>query len=371
MSAKPKIAFFKTGKFSHVNQAMLECFRKYFPEYQVEVIDIFSDLIMKHNIVNITECLKLYSREILRGDKTISDCIPRTPSVFNKVKRAARRRLANQNYAFTFQTQSIFDTSQPGVPHFMYTDHTHLANLKYPEFKKKDLFSKSWIECEKQVYHNATLNFTMSSNITRSMIEDYCCPPEKVACVYCGANVQVAQDEIFDDNRYAGRNILFAGYDWERKGGPTLLEAFKIVSHSFPDASLTVVGNRPHLHFDHCRFVGNVSLSDMNKYYKEASIFCLPTKLEPFGIVFLEAMANKLPVVATNIGAIPDFIIEGENGYLVEPNNAEQLAQRLIALMASPDRCKAFGEYGHRLFWERYTWEKTGARMCENIERYL
>ena len=103
----------------------------------------------------------------------------------------------------------------------------------------------------------------------------------------------------------------------------------------------------------------------------QASVFCVPTTLEPFGIVFLEAMAHKLPVVATNIGAIPDFVVEDRNGYLVEPNNSEQLSEKIIYLISSPIKCKAFGEFGHRLFWERYTWEKTGIRIRENIMRYL
>ena len=76
-----------------------------------------------------------------------------------------------------------------------YTDHTHLANLTYPGFDRKHLLSERWIECEKEIYQHATVNFTMSSNISASMIEDYNCDRERVACVYCGSNVQVGDDE--------------------------------------------------------------------------------------------------------------------------------------------------------------------------------
>lgn len=275
-------------------------------------------------------------------------------------------RLAKDKYAFSFQMQSLFDASTEGLPHFVYTDHTHLANLYYPNFDPKSLYSKSWIELEKTIYHNATINFTRSSNITRSIIEQYSCKPEKVVCVYAGSNAKVNHAAIGNRN-YEGKNILFVGMAWERKGGPELVEAFKTVLKVHPDAKLTIVGCSPQLDVPNCNVVGQVPLEEVNKYYERASIFCLPTKLEPFGIVFIEALMHKLPVVATDIAAIPDFILDGENGYLVRPNDVEQLARALIDLVGNPRKCQAFGEKGCQIALERYTWEKVGAKIRENI----
>jgi glycosyltransferase involved in cell wall biosynthesis len=115
--------------------------------------------------------------------------------------------------------------------------------------------------------------------------------------------------------------------------------------------------------------VGKVPLSDVKKFFLQASVFCLPTTLEPFGIVFLEAMAHKLPVIGTRIGAIPDFISHGENGLMVQPDNATELADSITGLLDSPGKCKAFGDFGHRLFWNRYTWANTGRLMKKEIER--
>ena len=200
------------------------------------------------------------------------------------------------------------------------------------------------------------------------MIEDYSCDPQKVRCVYCGSNVEVSRDEAFDDDRYRRKRVLFIGVDWERKGGPTLVKAFRILLKTHPDAVLTIVGCSPTLDLPHCEIVGKVTLSEVKQFLGKASIFCLPTTLEPFGIAFLEAMAHKLPIVATNIGAIPDFVHEGKNGYLVEPRDPEELAKRLSDLVGSPARCKAFGEVGHQIYWNQYTWERTGKRIREHIE---
>lgn len=372
MNSKQKIAFFKHGDFSSINAQVLGILNENFPDSHIEVIDVFSDLVSKKDILNFFHCLKEYGTDIFLGKRSISTATYlRTPYIVNKIEKNILKKLADRQYAFTFQTQSLFNASIPGIPHFVYTDHTHLASLQYPAYDPRDLPCQALIKLEKQVYQNATVNFTMSSNISKSMVEDYSCSPEKISCVYCGANAQVQEDELFTEDRYFYKNILFVGKDWERKGGPLLAEAFKSVLNDHPDATLTIVGCTPDLNLPNCNIVGEVPLLDVKEYFKQASVFCLPTKIEPFGIVFLEAMACKLPVIASNIGAIPEFVIENKNGYMVDPNNSQQLAQRIIELISSPEKCKAFGEYGYNFFWNRYTWEKTGVRIRKSIEQFL
>ena len=367
-----KIAFIKFGDFSYINTKVLEILQANFPQFTIDVIDVYPDLVSKKDLTAFIYCLKEFGIDILLRKKPFNtSTYLRLPYVFKKVKEASQKRLSDRQYVFTFQTQSLFDASVPEIPHFVYTDHTCLANLQHPGFNSRDLPSQTWLEYEKNVYQNATLNFTMSSNVSRSMIEDYSCNPEKIACVYCGANVQAKKDETFNDQRFSDKNILFVGVDWRRKGGPVLVEAFKKVLETYPDATLTIVGCEPKLNVPNCNVVGRVPIEDVRQYFQQASIFCLPTKLEPFGIVFLEAMAYKLPIIGSDIGAIPELVIEGKNGYRVEPNNPQQLSQKIIELIGSPEKCKIFGEYGHELFWNRYTWEKTGIRIRKNIEQFL
>lgn len=371
MDQEKKIAFIKLREFSHTNASVLNILRNNFPEYRIDVIDVLTDLIGKRDPFALIHCFKTYGIDILTGRKSFSSVYFRTTYIYKKIRNAALKRLRGKGYSFTFQTQSLFDASLPGVPHFLYTDHTHLANLTYPGFDRKHLLSERWIECEKEIYQHATVNFTMSSNISASMIEDYNCDRERVACVYCGSNVQVGDDESFDDSRYFKKDILFVGIEWERKGGPALAEAFKSLIRKYPDATLTIVGCSPDLNLPNCTVTGRIPLQEVKKYFEKASLFCLPTTIEPFGIVFLEAMAHKLPVIGTKIGAIPDFIHEGRNGFLVEPGNTEQIVKGISEVFDSPDKAKAFGEYGQKLFRERYTWEKTGLKITEHIRKHL
>jgi glycosyltransferase involved in cell wall biosynthesis len=139
-----------------------------------------------------------------------------------------------------------------------------------------------------------------------------------------------------------------------------------------PDARLTIVGCSPVVDVPNCEVVGKVTLEDLPSYYEQAAVFCLPSKREPFGIVFVEAMSHWLPIVATRLGAIPDMVQDGHNGYLVDPlDNVAQLAEALIALVGDPQHCRLFGERGHQLAAERYTWQQAGARMKAHIEQII
>lgn len=371
MKALRKAAFIKVGSFSHININIFKELERNFPEFHFDIIELMPDIYGSKIAPAVFNCLKEYGSDIIFGKKTLKATIDRTYYVFNKRRKFILNNLARKNYDFTFQTQSMFDASVPGIPHFLYTDHTHLENLHYPGFDRRLLLNSHWIDCETSIYQNAIMNFTMSSNISKSIIEDYSCSPEKVICVYCGSNVKVTDNEQFDANIFSKKNILFVGLDWKRKGGPVLVEAFKSVLAAYPDATLTIIGCRPSIDLPNCSVLGKVDLAEVKKYYNQASVFCLPTTLEPFGIVFLEAMAHKLPVVATRIGALPDFIHDGENGYLVDPNNSKLLSDALIKLLDSETKCRTFGEYGYELFHDRYTWEKTGLRIRDNIMPFI
>lgn len=371
MPSEEKAAFIKWGSFSHTNESVLDLLRKRFPGFSIETIDLFTDLVGNRDVMAILHSLREYGWDIFLGRKTLGQTYLRTPYIFDMIREAVLLKLSNRGYAFTLQTQSMFDASIPGTPHFVYTDHTHLANLQDPRFDPRRLYSSAWIAKERDIYHNATINFTMSTNVSRSIIEDYGCSPDKVACVYGGANVSPDEDEILNDERYASKNILFVGVDWRMKGGPTLTEAFKTVLASHPDATLTIVGCSPTPDVPNCRVLGVLPPSLVKPCYQSAALFCLPTTLEAFGIAFLEAMTHRLPVIGTRIGALPEFILDGKNGFLVEPNDPALLAERILQLLKSPSDCKAFGEYGHGLIRERYTWDNTGERMAEIMKPFI
>jgi glycosyltransferase involved in cell wall biosynthesis len=368
-----KIAFIQKGLIPLASGKVAQALKERFPDFEVEIIDVSLLLRRRKRVIlmNLFSIFNEYGLDILLGRKKIRDCFFRTTYIFKVIKKLMVDHLAKENYAFTFQMQSLYDASIEGTPHFVYTDHTNLANLHYGELQKNRLYSQGWINLEKMIYQNATLIFTRSNHITQSLLDQYGCPPDRVVCVYAGSNAETRRTEEMDNQDYSNKNILFVGMDWERKGGPVLVEAFQKVLKIHPEASLTIVGCTPRIELPNCKVVGRVSLQEVGDYYRQASVFCLPTTLEPFGIVFVEALSYRLPIVATRVGAIPDFVINGVNGYLVEPAQAEPLAECLIDLIGNPHKCRTFGERGQGMATERYTWAKVGDRMKENIAATL
>jgi glycosyltransferase involved in cell wall biosynthesis len=362
-------AFIKMGGFSHANDQVLRELQAQFPELEADIVDVDElRIVRKRDAVRLLfEAAKEYGLSACLSAERFRRHIPRTSYFFYRARELVLRRLKRRRYVFTFQTQSLFDASVPGVPHFIYTDHTHLANLAYPASAASTPLARTWVELERRAYLNARITFTMSANISRSLIEQYGCPPHRVQCVYAGCNVSAQQSNDPDGSRFANKNILFVGVDWERKGGPVLLEAFRSLRRAHTDATLTIVGCSPAINEPGCRVAGRVPLSAVADFYRSASIFCLPTLNEPFGLVFLEAFDHGLPIVATHVGAIPEFVLDGVSGYLVAPNDVGQLADRLTRLLDDPGRCAEFGSRGRQLVRERYSWQATGQRLAAHI----
>jgi glycosyltransferase involved in cell wall biosynthesis len=362
-----KIAYIRPGN-SPSNQRFASVLSAAFPEFQVDILDGWSkkDWLTPLNV--FAALAQRRALPVLTRDKEIwANRLSQTSYLFQKTRESILQRVNPDEYLFTFQIQSMFDASIPGLPHFLYTDHTALANLEYPEFDAASIDPR-WIELEKTIYQHADINFVRSTNIRRSIMQDYACPPEKVAIVYAGSNAGIDPHKQVDPAKYHSKNILFVGVDWPRKGGPQLVEAFKRVLQVHPDAHLTIVGCWPQVDVPNCTVVGKLSVSELAAYYDRAAVFCMPTRREPFGIVFIEAFSNKLPIVATRLGAIPDFVLPGESGYLVDPtNNIEQLAEALSDLLGDPAKCQALGERGYQIALERYTWQHTGRLIREHV----
>ncbi len=358
------------GSFSHANETLEKLLAVAYPQYKVKRIDLRDKLSPLDRIINGFTALREYGMDIVSRKRSLKDCMEHTTYFLETTRKIAHRSFPTDELAFTFQTQSMFDASREGIPHFLYTDHTHLANLGYPSFNETKLFPIWWREYERRMYHHADCNFTMSERIARSVREDYRCPASKVECVYAGCNLLPSSTTMLR-NRPRGKHILFVGLDWERKGGPVLLEAFKRVLVSHPDAVLSIVGCvRPSPH-PNCKFVGQLPLDEVCEYYRSATVFCMPTRIEPFGHVFIEAMAHGLPVVGTKIGAIPELIQEGVNGYLVEPDDPTSLAQALCAVLDDPERASAMGENGRLMVNARFTWDAVMALIKNRIDLVL
>ena len=180
------------------------------------------------------------------------------------------------------------------------------------------------------------------------------------------------------DGRDAGPVVLSVARQYPRKNTVTLLRAFLRVRAEVPGARLRVVGGGPRLPAlrrlarelgvaDGVRLLGEVEdLPGLRAEYGRADVFCLPSLQEGFGIVFLEAMASGLPVVAGDAAAVPVVVPDGEAGILVPPRRAGEVASALVRLLRDPGLRRRMGEAGRRHV-RRFTWPEVARRFLDAV----
>jgi glycosyltransferase involved in cell wall biosynthesis len=209
----------------------------------------------------------------------------------------------------------------------------------------------------------------MSSNMSRSVISEYGVSPERVLCVYSGPNIDISPEhDVTEDSEIT--KILFVGVDWFRKGGDLLVDAFTKLRDDNPALQLTIVGCVPpgtEKLNAHINVAGRVPIQDVGRYFQESDIFCMPTRLEPFGIVFIEAMAYRLPIVATRTGALPDLVEDNVNGILVESENVDSLVNALRTMIDHPELRQEMGRNGHQRYLESFNWPTVYSRIRNRV----
>ncbi len=177
------------------------------------------------------------------------------------------------------------------------------------------------------------------------------------------------------------KKILCVGNYVSRKGIIYLIEAFSQIERQ--NVTLHLVGNRKNnssyynklknavekLKLTECVVFHDGSNQENIKHlYASADIFVLPSLKETFGIVFLEAMHYGLPIITTNVSAMPELIEEGKNGFLVPPGDSQALAKAISTLIENSDLIEKMGETGRKKVATSYYWEQSGFKFVSILE---
>jgi len=182
--------------------------------------------------------------------------------------------------------------------------------------------------------------------------------------------------------------LLTVGEVKARKGHHLSLAAFAKVKVKLPEARYWIVGTyRPNTYFallqdfikreglEGVSFMGRVSDQQLQHCYQQASLFVLTPQLtglrfEGFGLVYLEAGAYGLPVVATRSGGVPDAVVDGETGLLCEEGDVEGIAAAMLRLLGDEELARRMG-LANRDWAETLTWERTIEAQLKLYEEVL
>ncbi len=141
------------------------------------------------------------------------------------------------------------------------------------------------------------------------------------------------------------------------KGYHYLLPAFREVLSVFPDARLLIAGDGPQKQslIDFSRRLGIARSVDflgfqenLKTFYASVDVFVLPSLWEGLPVALLEAMSYGLPVVSTQVSGIPEVVTSGQEGFLVEPANPQQIAEKLLCLLKNAPLRTAMGDRGRK-----------------------
>lgn len=267
-------------------------------------------------------------------------------------------------------------------PYFTYQDMTYHAGLIVKEWKKEypflyqaagnDTLSIAEIHRRERKqydeYQHASSVFFMSSWVKDIMSEFHPDMSSKMFHIGGGTNIDVNKIDITKKN---GNKFLFIGRDYERKAGDLVLEAFKILKKNYlQNAELHVAGCQPKEASEGVFYYGDVSYDAVSDLFNKCDVFCMPSRFEAYGLVFIEALIYGLPCIGRRFFEMPHFIEEGKDGMLIERDVASDLAKKMYAVISDQKMIK-YVQSRQSFYIERYNWDSVARRAKSVIDKQM
>jgi len=210
--------------------------------------------------------------------------------------------------------------------------------------------------------------FTISEYVKDDLIHHYQINPQKITVVGTGLGVIKPYLGAKD---YSNGKILFAAKGrFEDKGGNLVLKAFEMASTTNPNMELIIVGQNEYteqLKGKNIKTYGFISIEELQNIFNECSLFLMPAINEPWGLVYLEALACKMPIVGLNRNSFPEISQNGKYGFGLDDENPEKLCKVLLEAFSDNKKLEEMGKAGQEFCLEKFSWSKTVSRIMSVI----
>lgn len=272
------------------------------------------------------------------------------------------------------QLGALFDARWPpaSLPAVIYTDYTARLSARRPEAGRSPFTEAqraAWLQLEQQAYQRASHVCVRAEAVRQSILQEYGLPSEKVTCVGGGVNFTPLPEIPPRQMAPAAATALFIGKNFHRKGGDVLLQAFALARQEVPNARLRLVTAGPipaGLPLEGVETLPptweRAAIADL---YRQADLFVLPSRLETWGDVLLEAMAFGLPCIGVAGQSMEEIILEAQTGLIVPPEDPPALAQALVRLLRQPELRQQMGAQGRQRVAEHFTWDQVARRLVQ------
>ena len=293
----------------------------------------------------------------------------RAPLAHMCATRATERRLRNAN------VDTILHMGTGDVPlrqlsmarHFLFQDTTwHQWVENAPDihsYPRRAIVRGD--ELERRALHQVEHVFTVSENARLDVIDHYGVAEENVTTVHTGRG----QVRAFEGQKdYAAGHVLWVGRQRVAdKGLHLLLDAFRRY-RELREIELVIVGPAQLgplvADLPHATVTGFVGEDALQALFDHARLFAMPALNEPWGLVYLEALATRTPILGLRRHAFPEISGNGRFGIIVEEADADAVGKALVEALADPERLDRLGADGQEHCLATYTWDRVAAAIA-------
>lgn len=202
------------------------------------------------------------------------------------------------------------------------------------------------------------------SRFAKRVHQELGCDPKKIVVVPPGIEKLPVKKK-----KHQGFNILFVGIWFERKGGPQVLEAYRLLKKKYPKIRLFLIGQVPKgekLPKDvwHKSFLPRERL--ISEIFPQADVLVLvPPVAEGYGLVVLEAACLGVPSIVSRVYALPELVEDGKTGFVISPGSVKELSEKLELLIKNPHLKEKMGQQAQKRFLEKFWIEKTNEKLLK------
>jgi glycosyltransferase involved in cell wall biosynthesis len=255
-----------------------------------------------------------------------------------------------------------------GVEHYLYCDHSwalakahHIHASRYSERALA-----AFEQAERESLSGLSHVFTFGSYVRDNLIACYGLPPDRVTAVGSGMG---AIEPYNGPKSYGKPALLFvAKHLFQAKGGVLLLEAFELARRRRPDLTLTVVGDERSRAFVGARpgitFHAHLPWNALQQLYRDATLLVQPMLNDPWGQVYLEAMASRTAVMGLNRNGLPELVDGGRHGFLVDRADPVALGEAIVSAVSDPQRLERMAATAQRHVLANYSWNRVAERIA-------
>ncbi|MGC9505777.1 glycosyltransferase [Baaleninema sp.] len=328
------------------------------------------------NRQELFECLPEFLREFLQ--------VPRTDDTLHP--------LIHTNYWLSGWVGREIRKHRPVS--WVHTYHS-LGAVKYDTVESIPEIAKTRLQIEKDCLEKSDCAISTSPQ-EQSDLREYVSDKGNIEIVPCGTNT----DHFGEVDRHTGRTllglepeeklVLYVGRFDPRKGIETLVRAMAQpqVRDRFSFRLAIAGGSRPghkdgdererieaivdELNLrDRTTFTGQLSRTELPKYFAAADVCVVPSHYEPFGLVPIEAMASRTPVVASDVGGLKFTVVPEETGLLVPPKDVEGFAEAIARILENPQWRDRLGESGRQRVEEHFSWSSVARQLDRVYQSHL